>query len=56
MLGSRGGGGLPPAWPHISGAILERSGLVRFIIRKLIHASYKRTKLMHNITSMAIHT
>jgi hypothetical protein len=44
MLGSGGGGGLPPAWPRISGAILERSGLVRFIIRKLMHVSYKREK------------
>jgi hypothetical protein len=44
MLGSGGGGGLPPAWPRVSGAILERSGLVRFITRKLMHASYKKEK------------
>jgi hypothetical protein len=29
MLGSGGGGGLSPAWPRVSGAILEKSGLVR---------------------------
>jgi hypothetical protein len=29
MLGSGGGGGLLPAWPHVSGAILERSYWVR---------------------------
>jgi hypothetical protein len=29
MLGSGGGGGLPPAWPRVFGAILEKSDLVR---------------------------
>jgi hypothetical protein len=29
MLGSGGGGGLLPAWPRVSRAILERSYLVR---------------------------
>jgi hypothetical protein len=29
MLGSGGGGGLLPAWPRISGAILEKIGVVR---------------------------
>jgi hypothetical protein len=28
MLGSGGGGGLPLAWPRVSGAILEKNGLV----------------------------
>jgi hypothetical protein len=56
MLGSGGGGGLPPAWPHVSGAILERRGLVIRITRKLMHASNKRLNSSINITYMEIHT
>jgi hypothetical protein len=29
MLGSGGGGGLPPVWPRVLEAILERKVLVR---------------------------
>jgi hypothetical protein len=54
MLVSGGGGGLPPAWPHVSGAILERSGFVRITTRELRHASLNRkNSLMHNISSIA---
>jgi hypothetical protein len=47
MLGSGGGGGLPPAWPRVSGAILERSGFVRIITRKLRHASKNKKNSTH---------
>jgi hypothetical protein len=51
MLGSGGGGGLPPAWPHISGAILERRGFGEIHNKELMHASNRKkgTILMHNI-------
>jgi hypothetical protein len=39
MLGSGGGGGLPPAWPYVSGAILERSDFVRITTSVLRYAS-----------------
>jgi hypothetical protein len=56
MLGSGGGGGLPPGWPRVSGAILERSGFVRLIIRNLGMLQIKRTQLIHNISFIvAIH-
>jgi hypothetical protein len=39
MLGSGGGGGLPPAWPRVSGAILERRLFVRITTSVLRYTS-----------------
>jgi hypothetical protein len=47
MLGSGGGGGLPPAWARVSGAILERNELVRITTNELRHASMNRKNSTH---------